>query len=125
MKIAPLLLMEIGAIAISGAAIMPPAVAQGICRTENNGVERWGREFNTARTSPEMGGGHTQQEWCDTVINIVRGENPKSEITIGGSSETSQNHCAPFNCPQYQYTCTVHVKTDPIYYLKISPECPP
>jgi hypothetical protein len=103
----------------------PPINSPKVCRIPENGVERFGREFDVSQRSSEMSGGHSQPEWCSSLIAILRGQNvPGSEFTAVGSSESSRSGCAPFNCPLYTYTCTVHVKTDPAYREAASPNCP-
>jgi hypothetical protein len=78
-------------------------------------IQRFDREFDVTRDSPEMGGGHNQGEWCATLKAIIASEQkPGTNITVVRSGEHTNNHCAPLNCPQYVYTCTVHVKADPI-----------
>jgi len=77
-------------------------------------VEGYAREFDVTRESPEMGGGHNQSEWCDTLKATLRGEHPGAQFAVVRSGEHTNNHCAPLNCPQYTYTCTIHVKADPI-----------
>jgi hypothetical protein len=76
----------------------------------------FGRQLDVVKQSPEMGGGHSKQEWCINAINTLRGEQPNAEFSVIGMSETSQNHCYPFNfnCPQYTYTCNIRIKADPI-----------
>jgi hypothetical protein len=72
-----------------------------------------------------MGGGHNQTEWCNNFINGVRSRYPAdSYFKIVASSESSKSACAPFNCPQYKYSCTVSVQSDPIYFEKVSLACP-
>jgi hypothetical protein len=77
-------------------------------------VERYGREFDVTRESPEMGGGHTQPEWCESMKATLRGEQPGADFSVVRSGEHTNNHCSPFNCPQYVYTCTIHVRADPV-----------
>jgi hypothetical protein len=94
------------------------------CRDPSHGIERYAREFDTTKESPEMGGGHSQPEWCNSVIQALRGENPTGSVFSAVSSgEHSRSSCAPLNCPLYTYSCTVHVKADPVYALKDSPAC--
>lgn len=57
------------------------------------------REFDVARTSIEMSGGHTQPEWCSNVVQSLRPEYPNSNFSIVSSSERTRSGCAPFNCP--------------------------
>jgi hypothetical protein len=73
------------------------------------------REFDVTRLSAEMRGGHNQGEWCDNLSAILRGEQPPgTQITFVRSGETQRNTCAPANCPAYTYSCTLHVKADPL-----------
>ena len=93
------------------------------CRDKTHGVEKYAREFDVTRTSQWMGGGYSQDPWCTDVMNQLRTELPDGSFNKISSSERSETKCAPFNCPQYQYTCTVHVKADPIYFEKVSSAC--
>jgi hypothetical protein len=93
------------------------------CRHSSHGVERYQRAFNVTRTSGEMGGGHTQDEWCNNVIGTLSGEFPGGSFTIAGKDERSKNHCWPSNCPQYTYICTVRVEADLVYKAAAGPEC--
>jgi len=98
--------------------------AQRSCRIPENGVERYATEVNLPTTSPERSGGGSQPEWCNTAISLLRAQIPQGEFSVIDSSERSRSGCAPFNCPLYTYSCTVHVKSNPIYAEKISPSCP-
>ena len=90
-----------------------------------NRVERFGRTVAVTQDSGWMGGGHTQPEWCNNLIGNLRNQfPPDSQFKVLSSSERSKSSCTPFNCPQYNYTCTVEVQTDPIYNEKSSPKCP-
>jgi hypothetical protein len=102
----------------------PPINQPKLCRIPANGVESFRREFDVSRQSSEMSGGHSQPEWCINLIAILRGEYPGGEFNAIASSERSRSGCAPFNCPLYTYSCTVHVKADPIYKEAVSPDCP-
>jgi hypothetical protein len=93
------------------------------CRHSSHGVERYQRAFNVTRTSGEMGGGHTQDEWCNNVIGALSGEYPGGNFSVVGKDERSKNHCWPSNCPQYTYICTVRVEADPVYKAAVGPEC--
>jgi hypothetical protein len=106
---------------------MPPILhwsKSAACRDPSHGIESFAREFDTTRQSPEMGGGHSQPEWCSSAIAALRGENAAGSVFgVVSSGEHTNNHCPPLNCPQYEYSCTIHVKADPIYVLKSSPAC--
>lgn len=108
---------------IATALTKPPIPEQKSCRDPSNGIERYNREFDVQRNSPEMSGGHSQPEWCNTMTANLRGEHPLGVFSVLNSSESSRSGCAPFNCPLYTYSCTIHVKTDPIYFDKVSPAC--
>ena len=71
-------------------------------------------ENPTSFVSREMGGGHNQGELCTNVIGTLRGEHPQDQFSVVTKGEHTNNHCSPFNCPQYVYACTIHVKTDPV-----------
>lgn len=97
------------------------------CRIPNNGIERYALEFDVNRDSGWRGGGsgYSTSNWCNDLVASLRGEHPEGIFTVIAQSEDHKNTCAPFNCPQYLYHCTVHVKADPVYFEKISSECPP
>ena len=97
--------------------------APKVCRDPSHGIERYGRTFTVQRTSPEMGGGHGQDEWCQNAISVLRGEFPGAEFSKVNSSESSRSHCPPFNCPQYTYYCTIKIQADPIYNERPSSAC--
>lgn len=93
------------------------------CRDKSHGVESYARTFDVDRTSQWMGGGYSQDPWCNDVISELRGQNPDGTFEVLGKSENKKNTCPPFNCPQYQYYCKVRVNTDPIYVEKLSSAC--
>lgn len=103
--------------------LLLPGKQSRACRIPSNGVDHYTREFDVTRDSPEMGGGHTQDEWCKTMISELRGEHPYAAFKVLTKSEHTNNHCPPFNCPQYVYKCTVHVWADPVFKLKVSSAC--
>jgi hypothetical protein len=87
-------------------------------------LEGYRRELDVTRESGWRGGGYDPTRWCNDLIAILAGENPQGNFAILNKSESQKNTCAPFNCPQYNYLCTVHVKSDPIYKEISSPSCP-
>ena len=94
------------------------------CRIRQNGIERYTRQFLVTQSSPEMSGGHSPGEWCNTMIGGLRGQHPDGNFTAVSTSESSRSGCPPFNCPLYRYQCTVSVETDAIYKEEASPLCP-
>ena len=100
-------------------SIKPPTA----CRDATHGVDRYQREFNVTRESGWHGGGYSQPRWCEDVMSMLRGEHPQALLTQVSSGEVSRNSCAPANCPQYNYTCTVRVQTDPLYKEAVSSAC--
>jgi hypothetical protein len=98
--------------------------ATKVCRIPANGVERYQREVDVTRESGWRGGGYDQNRWCNDVIAIMAGENPQGQFTVTGKSEQQKNTCSPFNCPQYNYFCTVHVQADPLFKEAASSQCP-
>jgi hypothetical protein len=70
-----------------------------------------------------MGCGYSQGPWCDNLMGRIRGEDPQALTSVLAKSEDKKTTCAPFNCPQYQYYCKVHVQTDPIYVEKLDSAC--
>jgi hypothetical protein len=107
-------------------ALTRPPPGKKVCRLPSNGVEIYQNEFNYTEESGWRGGGYNQQQWCEEVIAKLRGRHPAvgSTFTVVEKSENVESRCRPFNCPQYNYICTIHVKTDPLYNLRESPECP-
>jgi len=108
---------------IAMALSRPPIPEQKSCRDPSNGIERYAREFDVQRNSPEMSGGHSEPEWCGTMTSSLRGEHPLAVFSVVTSSESSRSACEPFNCPLYTYSCTIHVKTDPVYFDKVNAAC--
>jgi hypothetical protein len=108
-------------------ARLPATPAPRACRIRTNGIERYGREFDVPRDSGWRGGGsgYSTGNWCAELIASLRSEHPDGDFSVVTQSENQKNTCAPFNCPQYLYHCTVHVKTDPVFYEKVSADCPP
>lgn len=94
-----------------------------LCRDRSHGVERYGREFDDYRESGWRGGGYDPDRWCNDVIAILRGQHPEGEFAVVSKGERSESKCSAFNCPQYNYHCTVRVKTDPIYNERVSAAC--
>jgi hypothetical protein len=95
------------------------------CRIPSNGIERYDRTEAVTQSSGWMGGGHTQGEWCNTLVATLRPRYPQnSQFKVNGSSESSRSACSPFNCPQYNYTCNIQVQSDPIYKEAVNPDCP-
>ena len=101
----------------------PRASAAKTCRDPSNGVEQYSRQIEYSRTSPYMGGGFDQGRWCAQVISDLRSQHPQAVLEIKSRSETSKSVCQPFNCPNYQYSCTVTAKLDPVFNEKPSPAC--
>lgn len=94
------------------------------CQIRQNGVDHYTRSFTTTGSSPEMSGGHSPAEWCNTMIGNLRGQHPDGRFTAVGSSESSRSGCAPFNCPLYTYQCSVSVDTEPVFKEATSSLCP-
>lgn len=94
-----------------------------VCRDSSHGVEQYSRVLEYSRTSPFMGGGFNQERWCEQVIAELRGQYPQANFEVNRRSETSKSVCAPFNCPNYQYTCSVAIKLEPVFVEKASPAC--
>jgi hypothetical protein len=101
----------------------PPPPGPKACRDPSHGLERYQREFDVSRDSGWRGGGYDPGKWCNDVISGLRGEHPQGAFSVVSSGENSESKCLPFNCPQYNYSCTVHVKTDPLYIEKVSSAC--
>jgi hypothetical protein len=93
------------------------------CRDPSHGIERYLREFDVTRDSGWRGGGYDPGRWCNDVVGELKGQFPSGRFNITGKNERSESKCAPFNCPQYLYTCTVRVQTEPVYIEKESLAC--
>ncbi|MBB3220377.1 hypothetical protein [Pseudoduganella umbonata] len=95
------------------------------CRRPEHGLERWGTETIVTRSSNWRGGGGSQPGYCAELAAVVRVQSaPLALIETINSSETSRDSCAPFRCIQYEYTCSVSVKQDPVYKEVESASCP-
>lgn len=103
--------------------VVNPAAIPKPCRDKTHGVESYGRTFEVDRYSNWMGGGYSQDPWCNEVLAGLRGEHPEGAFEVVAKSEKSKDTCPPFNCPQYMYYCKVQVKTDPIYVERLSSMC--
>jgi hypothetical protein len=103
-----------------------PAKVSKACRIPSNGVERYGRGFEVNRDSGWRGGGtgYSSSDWCRDLTAVLRGEHPDGQFTVVTYSEDHKDACWPGNCPQYLYHCTIRVETEPIYFEKISIDCP-
>lgn len=93
------------------------------CRDPSHGIEKYSRTFDVDKNSSWLGGGFDQEKWCNQVIAELRGQHPSGDFSVIKSSEKSESKCAPLNCPQYMYYCSVRVKTDPVYVEKLSSAC--
>jgi hypothetical protein len=69
------------------------------------------QNFSVTRQSGWRGGGYNQGAWCNDLIAILKGEHPQGRFQVAASSEQNESRCAPFKCPQYNYSCTVQVTT--------------
>jgi len=107
----------------NGAELKTPITDPKACRDKSHGIEKYGKELDVTRTSRWMSGGYSQDPWCNDVIGQLKGEYPEGDFNKVSSSEKSRSTCKPLKCMEYQYTCTVHVKTDPIYFEKVSSAC--
>jgi hypothetical protein len=100
------------------------------CRVPTNGVEGYGNEFDVTRDSEtfsrrSLAGSSPLADWCSEVIASLRATYPQGNLDIVKRNEsTTRNICPPLYCPQFVFRCVVHVKTDPIYNLKYSADCP-
>lgn len=118
-------------------ALLPPVLrAQGLslpmnikehtCRIPQHGVERYGREFDVTMESGWRGGGYDPNSFCQEVVDKLKGKeqlSPESQFIVIGMNEQRESKCPPFNCPQYLYSCTVRVRTDPVY-VESATSCP-
>ena len=89
---------------ISGSNIVVnPPPQEKPCPDKSHGVERFARTFVAERTSNWMGGGYSQDPWCNDVINMLRAQHPDGEFKVIAKLEKGETKCAHLNCPQYQY----------------------
>lgn len=94
------------------------------CRDISHGIERYARTFDVTQTSGWKEGGYSQVPWCNDVKAELRRTYPDADLETAASSERSRNHgCKPLKCMKYQYTCTIHVKADPIYKEALTGAC--
>jgi hypothetical protein len=103
--------------------VINPVPPPKLCRLKSHGVERYDRTFEDGEESGWMGGGHSQDEWCENLQNKLNAQNPGADFAILQKSESKRDTCLPFNCPQYNYYCKVQVKADPIYIAKLDDAC--
>jgi hypothetical protein len=85
---------------------------QRTCRVPSNGIESYGSTQVVTLTSPRMGGGHSQPEWCNQAIQSLRPAHPQdAQFTVVSSSENSHS------------TCVIRIDSQPVYKEAPSPEC--
>lgn len=101
----------------------PPAPRFATCRDPSHGVERYAHTEPLTRESGWRGGGFSQPGWCNQLTSMLKGDHPGSVLKVKSSSEQSRSTCPPFNCPQYNYTCTIEVLSDPIFVERESAAC--
>lgn len=95
------------------------------CRLPQHGIEGWGAETPKSGSSNWRGGGGSQPGYCAEYQAQLRQEHPEAmEINTLSSSETTRDVCAPFRCIQYQYFCSVIVKSKPVFREMESANCP-
>ena len=87
-----------------------------MCRSPENGVERWGYEVTFDNESNWRGGGGSRPGYCAEAAAELKKKYPdRSELEVVTSNETIRDTCSPFRCIQYKYFCTIKVKGDPTY----------
>lgn len=106
----------------SNNVVNPPPQARP-CRDKSHGVERYARTFVADKTSNWMGGGYSQDPWCNDVVNELKAQHPEGDFSVLEKSEAHKDTCPPFNCVQYQYYCKIEAKVEPIYVEKLSSAC--
>jgi hypothetical protein len=85
------------------------------CRHPSHSVETYRRTFVVTRGSGWRGGGYGQARWCNDLVSILPGEQSGADLAVISHGERSESTCPPFNCPQYNYTCSVQVQAEPLY----------
>jgi hypothetical protein len=78
------------------------------------------------RSTGWRGGGYDPTSWCNNLLATVTAEQPTAAVTLVPNSaiEDSRDSCSPFNCRQYNYTCSVKVHKDPKFVEQTLPTCP-
>jgi hypothetical protein len=70
-----------------------------------------------------MAGDYDRERWCARVFLEVRAGNPSAELREVRAWEERRNACEPLYCPQYQYHCTVYVRTQPLPTVRAAASC--
>lgn len=105
------------------AATTSPRRTYNECRIPAHGIEIAGAQETISRTSRWMDGGYDPAKWCNDVTAALRGEHPNADFRVANTGENKKSSCKPFNCPLYQYSCSVEVTTPPVYKLARSSGC--
>ena len=104
---------------------IPVPVPTPKCRLKANGVEQWGKTENVTADSDWRGGGSSPSEYCGGELAARRallGDN--GVVELSNSTEESKDINPPWNVRRYRYTCTFTQRTEPVYKLAASPDCP-
>jgi len=87
-----------------------------MCRAAENGIAAWGSQTTVNKVSNWRGGGGSQPGYCAEAVAQLRLNYPaQSEFEVVASNETTRDTCSPFRCIEYQYSCAIMVKRDPVY----------
>ena len=92
--------------------------------TRSHGIERYSIDQNFSGQSGWRSGGYNQNQWCGEYTAQLRGKYPDAVFVKKGSSEQRRSRCNPFNCPEYQYTCVINIKANPVFKEIVSDACP-
>jgi hypothetical protein len=78
------------------------------------------------RSTGWRGGGYSPQQWCSNLLSTVAADNPTATATLVANSaiENTRDACRPFNCREYNYTCSVRVHKEAKYAEQMLPTCP-
>jgi hypothetical protein len=106
--------------------VVPP---KHICRNPSNGVERYTTELDVTGDSGWRRTARYEIGYCNELVSQLRGKTdqngrlmyPNGDFVILTGTWKQQSRCPPLNCPEYQYTCTVHVRANPLYKAAASP----
>jgi hypothetical protein len=99
--------------------------AQRACATNELGSYlKWFGHGCSTRGDGSIDG---RRGWCDELVGSLRTKYPQGQVDRvngSGSVDVTKNVCPPLYCPQFRFRCTVHVRTDPIYFKKNIGACP-
>lgn len=109
---------------VSSTRIQEPSIATvKACRHRNHGVDHYLIDRVEVRESHWMGGGYTQERWCNDAREMLRGGDVDALLEVARSWENTTNTCWPANCPQYKYFCEIRDRRQPVFREMESSDC--